>query len=182
MKQNFFTRLFSGESKSFDSQALRSELLGWHESGKVNTLSHFRDNQLENGYGSIQAITKQFFNAVPYAIDAKGKRLKQSTVTDVLGHPNKDMSGLDFREALALMSLVHNKVYVRVWHSGTKVTERSIRGFTFLEGVHEVEEKGQVVYQTADGSTFTEDEVIVPKNINPYDLDKGYSIAKAALS
>ena len=178
-KQNFFTRLFSGESKSFDSQALRSELLGWHESGKVNTLLHRGDNQLENGYGSIQAITKQFFNAVPYAIDAKGKRLKQSNVTDILGHPNKDMSGLDFREALALMNLIHNKVYIRVWHSGTKVTERSIRGFTFLEGVHEIEEKGQVVYQTPDGSIYTEDEVIVLKNINPYDLDKGYSVANA---
>ena len=178
-KQNFFTRLFSGESKSFDSQALRSELLGWHESGKVNTLLHRGDNQLENGYGSIQAITKQFFNAVPYAIDAKGKRLKQSNVTDILGHPSKDMSGLDFREALALMNLIHNKVYVRVWHSGTKVTERSIRGFTFLEGVHEIEEKGQVVYQTPDGSIYTEDEVIVLKNINPYDLSKGYSVANA---
>lgn len=178
--KNFFSRLFSGKSKSFDSQALRSELLGWHETGKVNTLLRTGNNQLENGYGSIQAITKQFFNTIPYAMDAKGNRLKQSTVTDVLGHPNKDMSALDFREALALMSLIHNKVYIRVWHTGTKVTERSIRGFTFLEGVHEIEDSKGTAYQTPDGSVYRESEVIVLKNINPYDLSEGYSTANAA--
>lgn len=176
--QNFFSRLF--QKKSFDPQALRSELLGWHETGRVNTLLHRGNNQLENGYGSIQAITKQFFNAVPYAMDARGKALKQSNVTDVLGHPNKDMSGLDFREALALMSLIHNKVYIRVWHSGSKVTERSIRGFTFLESVQEVEDSKGTAYQTPDGSVYRESEVIVLKNINPYDLSEGYSVANAA--
>ena len=179
-EKNFFTRLFSGKSKAIDQQALRSDLLGWHETGKVNTLHYYKDNQYENGYGSIQAITKQFFNAVPYAIDAKGKQLKQTTVTDVLGHPNKDMSGLDFREALALMSLVHNKVYIRVWHTGNRATERSIRGFTFLEGVHEFEDEKGTVYQTPQGDQFREDEVIVLKNINPYDLSEGYSTANAA--
>lgn len=179
MKNNFFTNLFGGKSKSVDSQALRSDLLGWHETGKVNTLLHRGDNQFENGYGSIQAITKQFFNAVPFAIDAKGKRLKQSNITDVLAHPNKDMSGLDFREALALMSLIHNKVYIRVWHTGSKASERSIRGFTFLEGVHEFEDSKGTVYQTPQGDTFTEDDIIVLKNPNPYDLSEGYSTANA---
>lgn len=180
MKQeNFFTRLFSGKSKAIDEQALRSELIGWHETGKVNTLSFYKGNQYENGYGSIQAITKQFFNTIPYAIDAKGKRLKQTTITDVLAHPNKDMSGLDFREALSLMSLVHNKVYIRVWHTGNKVNERTIKGFTFLEGIHEFEDEKGTVYQTPQGESLREDEVIVLKNINPYDLNEGYSVANA---
>lgn len=179
MKNNFFSKFFGGNSKSIDSQALRSDLLGWHTNGKVNTLHYYRDNQYENGYGSIQAITKQFFNAVPVAIDARGKQLKQSNITDVLGHPNKSMSGLDFREALALMSLVHNKVYIRVWHSGNAATERNINGFTFLEGVHEyVDDKG-TVFQTPQGDLFRDDEVMVLKNINPYNLYEGYSVASA---
>ena len=179
MKNNFFNKFFGGNSKSFDPEALRSDLLGWHTTGKVNTLSHFRDNQYENGYGSIQAITKQFFNSIPFAIDAKGKRLKQTNITDVLGHPNKSMSGLDFREALSLMSLVHNKVYIRVWHTGNTVTERNITGFTFLEGVHEYEDEKGTVFQTPQGDLFRDDEVIVLKNINPYNLYEGYSTAFA---
>lgn len=180
MKDNIFTKFF-GKSKSFDSQALRSELIGWHDIGKVNTLAHYKGNQYENGYGSIQAITKQFFNTVPYAIDARGKRLKQSNITDVLGHPNKQMSGLDFREALSIMTLVHDKVYIRVHlkKGATKANEGNIIGFTFLEGVHEMEDQNGTIYQTPQGENLTEDEVIVLKNINPYNLDAGYSIANA---
>lgn len=178
MKNNIFTKFF-GRSKELDTNALISDMVGWRETGKINTLLHRGDNQYENGYGSIQAISKQFFSAVPFAIDAKGKPQKQTAITDVLGHPNKDMSGLDFREALALMTLVHNKVYIRVWHTGNSVTPNNIKGLTFLEGVHEFEDGKGTVYQTPQGDQFREDEVIVIKNINPYELSEGYSTANA---
>lgn len=180
MKNNFFTKFFGDKTKTLDLEALRSDLVGWHETGKVNTLQHYRDNQYENGYASIQAITNQFIMVSPYAVDAKAKEVNNANVVNVLARPNKNMSGLKFREALSVMSMVHNKVYIRVWHTGNKPTERNIKGFTFLEGVHEFEDKNGTVYQTPQGDQFTEDEVIVLKNINPYDLNEGYSVASAA--
>lgn len=167
--------------KSVEPNLLKRDFLGWHSVGNTDALKYYKDNQYENGYGSIQAITKQFFTILPYAIDARGKRLKQTNITDVLGHPNQDMSGLDFREALAIMSLIHNKVYIRVHYKGNKPRENNIFGFTFLENVTEIElDNNRIAYRDATDDILYDNEVIVLKNINPYDLDKGYSTANAA--
>ncbi len=169
------------QRKSVEPNLLKQDLLGWHNVGSVDALKYYKDNQYENGYGSIQAITKQFFTIMPYAIDARGKRIKQTNITDVLARPNQDMSGLDFREALSIMGLIHNKVYVRVHYKGNKPTESNIYGFTFLEGVTEVDyDDGRTVYRDCNGELLYEKDVIVLKNINPYDLSKGYSTANAA--
>jgi len=182
LKNNIFSKFFGTKNKTLDMTAIRNDIMGWHESGTVNTLLHLHDNQYENGYSSIQAITNQFMMVKPFAIDSKGKELKQTNVTNVLAAPNKSMSGMKFREALAIMSLVHNKVYIRVWHSGNRITENNITGFTFMEGVQEIPTSdGQgVIYQTPQGESLTEDEVIELKNVNPYDLTRGYSVASAA--
>lgn len=178
MKDNIITRLFSGsKSKSFASDIANQDLLGWHVQG--SSLRHYEANQYENGYASIQAIVKRFSTTIPFAIDGNGKPLQDQNITNVLARPNRDMSGLDFREALAVMSLVHDKVYIRVHHNGTRLTEASISGFTFLEGVAEVEIDGEITYRTGK-DTYTRDDIIVLQNINPYDLSKGFSVARAA--
>lgn len=182
MKQNIFSRFFGSTNKtdnSLDLSAVQQDLIGWHESNRVDTLRHYYNNQYENGYASINAIVNQFFQVVPYAVDANGKRLKQSNLTDVLARPNVDMSGTKFREALGVFTLVHDKVYIRVWHKGNRLTENSLSGLTLLEGVTEVGEGPEKTYNTSAGGTYTADEVIVLKNINPYCLEDGYSVANA---
>ena len=178
---NFLTRLLGSKTKTVDSQGIRTDLLGWHDANKVNTILHtYADNQYENGYASIQAITNQFIMVNPYAISATGNPVKNANVINVLARPNQSMSGLKFREALSVMSLVHNKVYIRVWHTGNKANEKNITGLTFMEGVVEIDDGNNIIYRTPQGEELLDDEVIILKNINPYDLDKGYSVANAA--
>jgi phage portal protein BeeE len=114
----------------------------------------------------------------PYAIDSNGRPVG-SNVLDRIYTPNNQMSAYDFREALALFSLVMDKTYLRVHHKGTRITAESITGFTFLEGVSESIMDGKVEYKVGT-RTFTPDEVMVIKNVNPYHLHDGYSSAKAA--
>lgn len=178
MNNNIFSRFF--KKKELDIPTYNPGTLGWHDHNKVDTLSFYRGNQYENGYASIRAIAKQFQANKPYALSMSGSRMNKAHILDVLARPNEDMSGMDFREALAVMTLVHDKVYVRVHHTGSKVREGNITGFTFLEGVQELEFPKERMYKTFDGSTFSEDEVMVFKDINPYWLDKGYSTAHAA--
>jgi phage portal protein BeeE/phage FluMu protein Com len=162
-----------------DIPTVQRDLMGWHDYNKIDTMSYYRDNQYENGYASIQAITKQFFAAKPLALSVNGAVLPKAHIIDVLSRPNDDMSGTDFREALSVMSLVHDKVYIRVHHTGSKVNESNIQGFTFLEGVTELDFPQGKQYKDFTGNIYGEDEVLVLKNINPYNLDKGYSTAHA---
>jgi len=178
LKDNLITRLFSQtKSKSLATDLADQSLLGWRPAG--STLRHYESNQYENGYASIQAIVKRFWNVIPYAIDENGKPLENQNIINVLARPNRDMSGVDFREALAVMTLVHDRVYIRVHHRGTRLTEQSVEGFTFLEGVTELKIDGKITYR-AGTESYTTDEVIVIKNVNPYDLSSGFSAARAA--
>lgn len=171
---------FFSKKKILDIPTVQRDLVGWHEHGKVDTLSYYQDNQYENGYASIQAITKQFSATKPVALSQTGAKLPKAHLLDVLARPNNDMSGTDFREALSIMTLVHDKVYVRVWHTRNKITEESITGFTFLEGVSELDFPEGKKYKDFNGDLYGSDEIIVLKNINPYNLDLGYSTARAA--
>ena len=177
LKNNIFSQFF--KKKELNTDAIRHDLLGWHSTGGFNALKYYKDNQYENGYGSIQAIAKQFWNAVPFAVDARGKRVRYANIVDVLGHPNKNMSGLDFREALAVMSLVQDKVYIRVHYDGINPSEENVYGFTILENVTEVVGDEENTYMGSDGIVLHEKDVIVLKNVNPYDLTSGYSTARA---
>ncbi len=168
------------KTKQLDLSQTTTDLVGWHEAGRVNTMSYYQDNQYENGYASIQAIARKFQEIVPYAVNAQDKPVKNANIVNVLARPNKDMSGLDFREALAVMTLVHNKVYVRVWHRGTKASESTIEGFSFLEGVSELDFPDGIKYKDFTGNIYDDDEVMVFKSMNPYNLEKGYSTANAA--
>jgi phage portal protein BeeE/2'-5' RNA ligase len=145
----------------------------------TSTLAYYYRNDYENAYPSIRVISQRFAAIEPYTIDKTGNGVS-SNVLDRLYTPNKQMSAYDFREALAVMSLVHNKVYLRVHHRGTRITADSLTGFTFLEGVSEHLVDGRLEFWLPSGEKLTTAEVAVLKSINPYDLNDGFSPAFAA--
>ena len=120
----------------------------------------YKNNNYENAYGSIRAIVNHFMVIQPYAINENGDKVQQSNVINRLYHPNKQMSSIAFREALAVMSLVMRKVYILVWRNeggvampGGKITPNNIAGFTFLEGVSE-NKIGDKLYYSAYGKNY----------------------------
>lgn len=150
----------------------------WRSVGGM--MDFYRRNDMENGYASIRVIVNNFAKIEPYTIDAKGKSVK-SNVLDRLYTPNTSMSAYDFREALAVMSLVHDKVRIRVHHGETNaINDKTITGFTFLEGETETIAAGKRSYHLMNGENLDDTEVITLLNINPYDVDAGFSAAAAA--
>lgn len=148
--------------------------------------SFYKGNSYDNTYPSIKAIVNKFIVIRPYAIDANGKPLKESNIVNALYHPNKQMSATDFREALAVMILVHPKVYLLLWHyegnaayAGGEITEDNFAGLTFLEGVSETVSSGKKYYQCG-GKTYSENEVIeIFSGYDPYNLSRGYAPSNA---
>jgi len=101
------------------------------------------------------------------------------------------MSGVDFRDALAVMTMVHDNVYVLVherYGRGTRparenVREDQIAGFTFLENVLEVSVDGKIqyeVYTSGSKEVYYPYQVIDLHDVNPTNLSKGYSPSRAA--
>lgn len=177
-------RAFSPKN-SLQSDINDGTLFGWHPTGSINTLEHYKDNQFENGYGSITKIVNAFMDIKPYTVNSKAD-IVPSNLTNRLYHPNSDMSSSDFREALAVMSLIHDRVFVLVWRiedgvakPGGRITSQNLGGFTFLQNPVVTLINNKKTY-TYNGSVYTEDEVVELKDINPYNLHKGYSPAKAA--
>lgn len=141
----------------------------------------------DNVYPSVGKLANEFMTIRPYAIDANGATVEKANVIDRLYHPNQKMSSTEFREALAVMALVHRKVYILVWHreggvlvkGGHGATEENIGGFTFIEGLTAREyENGHKVYKL-NGDKHEEyddgDIIEITAGIDPYDLDAGYS-------
>lgn len=151
--------------------------VGWHKTG--GTYDFYKNNDMENGYASIRVITECFAAIEPYTIDVNGQVIN-SNVTDKLYTPNKQLSAFDFREALSVMSLVHNKVRIRVHFRGEQRKADSILGFTIMENYAEKIVDGKYIYTLSDSTNLTDDEVITLKNINPYNLDAGFSPAYAS--
>lgn len=147
-----------------------------------NAYTFYKGLSYDNTYPAIKAISNEFMTIRPYAIGADGQPVKKCNVIDRLYHPNKQMSSADFREALAVMTLVHRKTYLLVWSyedgkavPGGEITEDNIAGFTFLEGVVESTIAGVKYYDCSVGK-FSENEVIeIYSGIDPYNLSLGYS-------
>lgn len=151
------------------------------------TYAFYKGLTYDNAYPSISRIADSFSIIKPYAIDANGKPLEDIRVINKLYQPNWQMSSNEFRQALAVMSLVYEKVYVLVWSEengkatpGGNITADNIAGFTILEGVSERTVGDEKRY--AVGSyEFSENEVIELKaGVNPYNLRGGYSPSSAA--
>jgi hypothetical protein len=110
-------------------------------------------------------------------MDVKGERV-ESNIIDRIYSPNNRMSAYDFREALALMSDVHDEVFIRVHHTGFRgdgyIDPDSITGFTFLEDKEAAVVDNQMVFRTRSGETVTDKEVIYIHGTNPYALNRGF--------
>lgn len=156
-----------------------NKVIGWHSVGGSNAYGFYQDHQYENGYSSISKLGNGFAQIEPYTIDKNGKSVS-SNILDRIYTPNTEMSAFDFREALAVCSLVHDKVRLRVHHSGTIINADSIRGFTFMEGYTERIVDGKRDYMMPNGDLLTDDEVITLKSINPDSITGGFSASRAA--
>ena len=143
------------------------------------------DGAYDNIFADVSRIAEQIAVSLPYAIDENGERLKETpALISALYNPNKEMSGFEFFEALAVMTLVHPAVYILCHKKdGTPggITKDNIGGFTFLQGVGVIKNKdGSIDYRTKT-ATYSDDTVIsISLNINPYDITEGYSPTLAA--
>lgn len=195
MKPNLFTRLFTRTKPQNHTGNLPITTLDTTDLFSLRTMTHYGSDNYENGYSSVRAIANRFMTLRPYAIDANGKPMDRANLIDVLARPNQAMSGVDFRDALAVMSMVHDKVYLLVYErrgseiipATENVREDRIAGFNFLENVQEEYFDGQIQYRvnvkTQTGSTsqiFYPYQVIVIQDVNPDNLSGGYSPARAA--
>lgn len=190
MQNNIISRVinrFRPQNAVLDTSFLEA---GWHS---VNsTVEHYANDKYENSYSSIRAIANRFMTLRPHAIDANGKPMTTPpNVLECLARPNQDMSGIDFRDALAVMTMVHDNVYVLVherYGRGTRparenVREDQIAGFTFLENVLEVSVDGKIqyeVYTSGSKEVYYPYQVIDLHDVNPTNLSKGYSPSRAA--
>lgn len=160
-----------------------SNVVGWHKVGGSTSFGYYQDHQYENGYSSISKLANGFAAIEPYTIDKSGKSVA-SNVLDRIYTPNTDMSAYDFREALAVTTLVHDKVLLRVHHKGVKpvrgINPESITGFTFMEGYNETIVGGKRLYKMPNGDDLDDSEVITLKSVNPDDLNNGFSPSRAA--
>lgn len=177
--------LFTTKSKSASNDA-NSHPVGYYRSMPL-AYSFYKGNSYDNTYPSIKAIVNKFIVIRPYAIDANGKPLKKNpNIVNALYRPNRQMSATDFREALAVMALVHPKVYLLLWryegntaYAGGEITEDNFAGLTFLEGVSEIVSDGKKYYQCG-GKTYSENEVIeIFSGYDPYNLSRGYAPSNA---
>lgn len=187
MKLNIFG--YQVRTQRVKNEGLPVETLAGSSFDFLKTLKHYHNDNYENGYSSIRAIADRFFLLRPYAVDDKGERLKQSpNVIDCLSRPNQQMSGFDFRDALAVMSMVHDKTFILVWErrngevipATESVREETVAGFTFLEDVQEQVIEGKLQYRVGANTIFYPHQVIALYDVNPGNLLKGYSPSKAA--
>jgi phage portal protein BeeE len=158
-----------------------SQIVGWRSVGGSNTYSFYKDHQYENGYSSISKLANGFAQLEQYTVDKNGKSVA-SNVLDRLYTPNTDMSHYDFREALAVTTLVHDKVRLRVHHRGntSKFNAEAILGFTFMEDYSEYITEDMRHYRMANGDVLTDAEVVTLKSVNPDKITEGFSPSRAA--
>lgn len=154
-------------------------VIGWRTLGGSSAYGYYKDNQYENGYSSISKLSNGFAQCEPYTIDKTGKTTA-SNVLDRLYTPNTDMSAFDFREALAVTTLVHDKVRIRVHFNTTRVKPETITGFTFMEDYSETIIKGKRQYRMANGDILDDETVITLKSVNPDSITDGFSASRAA--
>lgn len=190
MKDNFITRLFGGgRNARNETDNLPIESLASSSFDYLKTLKHYHNDSYENGYSSIRAIADRFFVLRPYAIDENGQKVKNTpNVINSLSRPNVQMSGFDFRDALAVMTMVHDQTFILVWErrggdvipATENVREETVAGFTFLENVQVQVTDGKIQYRVGSNQVYYPHQVMSLYDVNPNNLLKGYSPSKAA--
>lgn len=174
------------------AEMLTKEDLGWVRVAEGGAYADFKNNQndYENAYPSVTKIINKFMKIRPFTVDGDGERV-DSNVKNVLYHPNRLNSSVEFREALALMYLVHAKTHILVWRRegnkvfpGGDITPENIGGFTIMQNPTVVNVNGENRYTltTAKGTShYTDNEVITLRGLNPYAINTGgYSPTVAA--
>ena len=160
----------------------------WHNiTGDTTSIyEYYKSNDYENAYPSISKIVNRFMLVAPYAIDKTKKRVDNAVAVEKLYHANQQMSSVDFREALAVMYLVHPRTHILVWRlengeakPGGQITPDNIAGYTFLENAVETTIAGKTTY-TVNGNQWSDSEVVTLKGMFPYNLARGYSSTEAA--
>ena len=197
MKDNLAKRLFNAIRPQNQTNDLPIVSLRAESFQSLREMTHYANDQYENGYSSIRAIANRFMVLRPSATDENGKPIaKTPNVINVLARPNQDMSGIDFRDALAVMTMVHDKVYILVHQrignevvaATENVTEENVAGFTFLQNVVEENVGLGLQYRVSvvGENGFVEPriyfpyQVIVLHDVNPTNLQSGYSPSRAA--
>ena len=192
MKSNIATRLKNVFKPTASTDNLPIDSLGSVSIPWLRTLKHYDHNSYENGYSSIRAIANRFMVLKPHAIDENGAPLKTApNVINTLSRPNQQMSGVDFRDALAVMTMVHDCVYLLVHEKAGKttrpategITEQRVAGFTFLEGVTPEIFDGKMQYRVMVGNEqhiYYDHQVMTIHDVDPGHLAGGYSPSKAA--
>ena len=184
MFRDFFSRLVGGNMKRKSA----SHYAFNRPKSMLSAHTFYKGLSYDNSYPSISRIVNEFMTIRPYAIDNNGKTIQDSVVMNKIYHPNQQMSGATFREALALLSLVFPKVYVLVWSynehgtptTGQKITPENIAGFTILEGVSEYYVGEEKRYRVGSNEYFDYEIIELRSGVNPYDLSGGYSPTDAA--
>lgn len=150
-----------------------------------SVLSCYQRGSYDNNYPNISIIANQFMTVLPYAVDAEGEKLKEVPAgIAALYSPNREMSGVKFFEALAVMTLVHPEVYLVIWHkdeagnitSHGRCREEDIVGYAFLEGAQKLPNGQGGFYYQANGDNYEDYEVMtLSYSVNPYSIMSGYS-------
>lgn len=156
-----------------------NKVVGWRTMGGSSAYGFYKDKQYENGYSSISKLANGFAQIEEYTID-KNEKSVESNILDRLYTPNTDMSAYDFREALAVTTLVHDKVRIKVHHKGTRVNADTILGFTFMEDYYENIVDGKRTYRMPNGEQLDDTTVITIKSVNPDAVTEGFSASRAA--
>lgn len=141
----------------------------------------------DNTFADITRIAEACAEVLPYAVDTRGKRLKnQPNLVRTIYSPNEDMSGSDFIETLMVMMLVHPIVYILCWHyeagrlvAGGPISDKNIAAYTFLQGVSASRAGGTTTYYAGSERWTKKDVMALSLNINPYCLTRGYSPSQA---
>jgi len=152
----------------------------------INTMS---SDAYASSYPSIRAISADYMEVRPYAVDANGKKSDNVPAVNALYHPNQQDSSVSFFEKIAVSTLVHRKTYILVWRKqgnevlpGGEITPKNIAGYTFLEFPAVTRRDGQTFYKLGQ-SEFSDKEVMVlTGGVDPYHLYSGYSPNQASRS
>lgn len=149
----------------------------------------YAQGSYDNTFPAITRIAQQFMTIPIHAIDANGRRVDRAPILDAIARPMLEMSGISFKEALAVMMLVHPTIFLVAWHyergnpkpvRGAGATKDNIAGFTFLEFPEQAVIGDEVVYRVGS-NVYHEHEVLrLSMNINPYDVLSGYSPSVSA--
>lgn len=186
----FRNRTKSVKTKSTDASVSNANMVSSYTN--FETMMFYRLGSYDNTFPNISRIAEAFTETIPYAIDAKGEKMAvQPKLIERIYDPNKEMSVLDFIETLAVLAMVHPKVYVLVWHEegrevlpGGNITPENIGGFTFLEQPRVEYRNGIKYYITRElgvERVYNEREVLeISLNVNPYAVLDGYSPSMAS--